>query len=171
MARQFFDVVTNLFMVIGAVALALMLVQINLDVAGKYLFSHPVPATLEMVTHFYMVAIVFLPIAAIERANGHIKVDLLVQFLPKRVATVLASLMLWAATVYFAALSYRTSFDAIDKLDIGEYVMGTVAIPTWPARFVLPLGCGLTAVLLAYKGWRLLLNDQSVLDREETEED
>lgn len=165
MVRRFIGPLSNVFMAVGGLALALMLVQINLDVIGKYLFSHPVPATLEMVTYYYMVAIVFLPIAAIERVNGHIKVDLLVQYLPKRIATVTAAVIMWVAAAYFAALAYRTWFDAIEKFAIGEHIMGAVMISTWPARFMLPLGCGLAALLLAYKGFMLTLNRQPVLDR------
>ena len=61
------DLLSFVFMAIAAIALTLMMGHVTVDVAGKYLLNAPVPVTLEMVSNYYMVAVVFLPLAAAER--------------------------------------------------------------------------------------------------------
>ena len=64
---------------IGIAAVGLMMFHITFDVFGKYLFNAPLPATLEIVSHYYMVVVVFLPLAMVEKRDAHISVEVLTQ--------------------------------------------------------------------------------------------
>ena len=118
-----------------------------------------------------MVAVVFLPLALVERHDGHISVEILSQLLPERVQELLIAAGSLLSAAYFGAFTYRTWGDAVAKLRIGEYAMGTVAVPIWPTRFMLPLGCGLITALLLYKAWRLALGDRSMLSKQAAQPD
>ncbi|HZD26825.1 MAG TPA: TRAP transporter small permease [Alphaproteobacteria bacterium] len=163
--QRLLDGLSNLFAAIGAVGLVLMMLHITADVIGKYVFNAPVPVTLEVVSNYYMVAVVFLPLALVERNNGHIFVELVSQHLRPRLQMLLAALTSLVAAAYFGAFTYRTWLDAIAKYRIGEYIQGTVELSNWPSRFMLPLGCGLIVLVLLVKAWRLLRGEAQVLEK------
>ncbi len=156
---------SNALGLIGGVALVLMMLHVNLDVFGRYVFNSPVPGTLEIVSNYYMVAVVFLPLALVERQNAHISVELLSQHLPRIPRIVLIGFASLAAAVYFAAFTWQTWLDAVAKYQIGEYIRGQIVIINWPSRFLLPVGCALITVLLVWKAWRLFRGDETVLEK------
>ena len=137
---------------IGIAAVGLMMFHITFDVFGKYLFNAPLPATLEIVSHYYMVVVVFLPLAMVEKRDAHISVEVLTQHLPDRWQQVIIAATWVLSGVFFTALTYRTWIDAMDKYDVGAFIMGsTSAVPTWPTYFLLPFGCLILVLVLVYK--------------------
>lgn len=159
------DLLTSSFRMLGIAALALMMLHVNLDVLCRTLFNAPVPGTLEIVSHWYMVAAVFLPLALVERLNAHISVEIVSQHLRGRalVGLLIAASLLSAG--YFAILAWQTGIDAIEKFEVREITLGQIELAVWPTRFFLPFGCGLLALLLLYKAWRLAAGDLSVLEK------
>lgn len=143
--------VSDALMLVGGIALVLMMTQVTLDVAGKYVLNAPVPVTLEMVSNYYMVAVVFLPLAVVERRNGHIHVELLYALLP-RVARGLLDLLSCALGIFFFGLLTRAAWDvALRKYQVGEYIMGSYHVIIWPSRFLVPLGAALITLVLLLK--------------------
>lgn len=148
---------------IGGVALILMMLHISVEVVARYIFNSPLHGTVEIVSAYYMVAVVFLPLAMIERLNGHIVVELLTQHLPRRAQSILIGIVALVSASYFAVFAWQTWGDALKKYAVGEQALGTVAITVWPTRFYLPIGCGLIVLVLVYKAIRLFAGDESVL--------
>lgn len=105
MVRRLFDWLTRGYLRLAGLALILMVIQINLDVLGRYLFNSPLPATVETVSAYFMVATVFLPLARIEMSDGHISVDLLTQFLPPAARLRLQALACAIGAGYFGLLT------------------------------------------------------------------
>jgi len=137
---------------IGFLAVMAMMFHVSFDVLGKYLFNAPLPATLEIVSYYYMVACVFLPLGLVERQNLHISVEILTSRLSKPLERFFIFIAMLASLAYFAILTYRTWYDALDKWEVGAFVMGsTSAVPTWPTYFLVPLGCGVMVAVLLYK--------------------
>lgn len=153
---------------IAGVALILMMLHIAADVVARYIFNAPLHGTVEIVSAYYMVAVVFLPLAMIERSNGHIVVELVTQHLPRRGQDVLIGIIALASALYFGAFTWRTWGDALNKYAVGESALGTVQVTVWPTRFYLPIGCGLITIVLLHKAFRLFARDDSVLARPET---
>ncbi|KIZ46846.1 MULTISPECIES: TRAP transporter small permease [Rhodopseudomonas] len=149
---------------IGGIGLILMMLHIAVDVVARYIFNAPLHGTVEIVSAYYMVAVVFLPLAMIERSNGHIVVELVTQHLPRRGQDVLIGFVALASAVYFGAFAWQTWSDALKKFAVGEQALGSVAITVWPTRFYLPIGCGMIALVLVHKALRLFVGDRSVLD-------
>lgn len=149
----------------GGAALILMMLHISADVIARYIFNSPLHGTVEIVSAYYMVAVVFLPLAMIERSNGHIVVELVTQHFPRRAQEWLIGLVALASAVYFAAFAWQTWGDALKQYRIGEVALGTVEVTIWPTRFYLPIGCGLIALVLLYKALRLFAGDRSVIAR------
>ena len=84
MLRRLLGRLANALAFLGGIAVVLMMLHICADVIAKYVFNSPIPGTLEIVSNYYMVATVFLPLALVERKNAHIAVEILSQHLPTR---------------------------------------------------------------------------------------
>ena len=106
----------------------------------------------------------------IERANGHIVVELVTQHLPRRGQDVLIGIVALVSALYFATFAWQTWGDAVKKFAVGETALGTVQVTVWPTRFYLPIGCGLIALVLLHKAFRLFAGDTSVLARHKATE-
>jgi len=143
------------FNLVAAVALVAMMAHVNLDVLGRYLFNAPLPMTTEVVSAYYMVAVVFLPLAAIEWRDGHISVEIVTQFISARTRRLLLIATGLLAAAYFAAIAWRTWLVAVDKFELGEFTTGVATLSIWPTRFLVPLGCGLIVLVLLIKAARL----------------
>lgn len=141
----------KLLMLVAGVALVLMMAQVTIDVAGKYLFNSPVPVTLELVSNYYMVAVVFLPFAAVELAGGNIQVDLLYSHLSRAVKRCLDILAAAFGCFLFWFLTTSSWAVAMKKFHVGEFIMGSYSISIWQSRFLVPLGCGLVFAVFAIK--------------------
>jgi len=163
MFKRFLDGTSNLLAGLAGCAVILMMLHINLDVAMRYIFSAPFANTIEIVSTYYIVAIVFLPLALVERMNANIVVEILAQHLPKRVAELLIACVAIVTALYFGALAWHTGIDAMQKYEVGEIALGNSQITVWPTRFYLPIGCGLLVVVLLHKAWRLFAGDSTVL--------
>ena len=139
------------FTVLGALGLVAMTVHVNVDVAGKYLFRAPAPATIEMVSYYYMAAVAMLPLAALERRGSLVHVDLVYQTLPAPVRRILHPAALFVASAYCAAAAYAAWGPAVRAWSVGAYAGTSVTVITWPTRFLPVVGFGLLAAVLAVK--------------------
>lgn len=151
------DGLSAALMVVAGIALMLMMVHVTVDVVGKFVFHRPVPMTLEMVSNYYMVAVVFLPFAAVERMNGNIHVEMIYALLPRIMRRLLdlISYLLFAGLLYL--LTTSSWVVAVKKYNIGEFIMGSYAVPIWPSRFILPIGTALALALILVRIGRTAL--------------
>lgn len=150
------DRLNGLLVLFGALVVFAMMAHVTVDVVAQLLFTAPVPLTLEVVTYYYMVIIAFIPLAAVERKDGHIKVDILVQFLPRILQRLIDALHSLLGAAFFGFVAWVTLREAIQRYQFGEFVMGAHAMIVWPGRFALPIGLALFALLLGVKGLVIL---------------
>ena len=106
--ERILDRVANALMIVGGVAVTLMMVHIGADVVGKYFFNYPIPATLEVVAWYYMVAAIFLPVAYIQLHQKHLMVELFTRALPPRPLALLEGLVCVLGFVYVGILVVLT---------------------------------------------------------------
>tara|TARA_R110000787_G_scaffold6137_10_gene21755 strand:- start:15832 stop:16422 length:591 start_codon:yes stop_codon:yes gene_type:complete len=132
---------------IGGVSVVLMMIHVVADIIAKYLFNSPIEGTLEVVSAYYMVAVVFLPLAIAELRREHIIVDMFIRhfaFTPRVYTYVLTGLI---TAGFYGLLAYETGEAALHALKINEVMMGTSFVVVWPSRWFLPIGFG--AITLA----------------------
>lgn len=140
---------TKTFNGAGMILLLLMIVHVTLDVAMRFLFNMPLPGTIMVVSLFYMIAVAFLPLAAVEERDAHISVEIVTELLPAYLQSCLRVFSIFFSTLVFGLLTFRTGVEAVTKFRIGAYVVeaGT-RVPTWPPYFFLPIGFGLMTLVL-----------------------
>ena len=156
---------SNVLAAIGAAIVLLMMLHIVVDIFLRF-FHVPLQATIEIVQAWYMIPVAFLPLAYVEKINGHISVELLSQHFSVRTQELLVAGVSLLSAVYFGAFAWRTGIDAWGKYKVGEVALGDVAVVVWPTRFLLPFGCGMIVLFLIYKAYGLIRGDASLLAKD-----
>ncbi|NDW02015.1 TRAP transporter small permease [Salipiger sp. PrR002] len=130
----------RLFLVLASVAIVLMAVQVTTDVVIRALFNSAVIGTLEVISYYNMVGLVFLSLGYVELTHQNIRVDLFAQYMPKTVQLALYLFSCLLGLVFFGCLGWQTLLDAIKATQRTETVMANFIFQIWPARWLLPVG-------------------------------
>ena len=146
--RRVLDAMSSLLLFVGGVAVMLMMLQIVTDATLRTFFGTSVPGTPEFVAFYYMVAVTFLPLAYIQRTRSHVIIELFTSGLRPRAIAWIECAIFFLAAVAMAFFCAAATGKAIAMTAIGEYVIGMTLIVTWPARWLLALGTGLTSLYL-----------------------
>jgi TRAP-type C4-dicarboxylate transport system permease small subunit len=133
--------------VLSSVTVLLMMFQTVVDVTSNNLLGRPIEGNAEIIAAYYMVMIVFLPLAFVELRHEHINADLLVRIFPPPARRAVYAFGALVSLGFFGVLTWQTAIDAWRSLQISEVMMASIFIPVWPAKFALPLGFG--AIFLA----------------------
>ncbi|CAN0484626.1 unnamed protein product, partial [Discosporangium mesarthrocarpum] len=143
-----FDKLNRLAVIVAGSAMLVMVLQVSLDILCKYLFNYPIPSTLETVSSYYMVAIVFLPLGMVTREHEHISVELFTQTAGKKALSIINALAGVLAIIYVAALVIYSGAKALHMTEIREsWETAIWDMEVWPSRWFLTVGC---AMMLFY---------------------
>lgn len=104
-----------------ALALAAMMLHISVDALSRWLFTRPFAGTLEIVSHYYMVAVVFLPLALVQRMREHIRVDILARVWGPRTLVVLDTVATALVTAFAAAFAWASVETALHQTRRGAW--------------------------------------------------
>ncbi|AKV98161.1 TRAP-type C4-dicarboxylate transport system, small permease component [Marinobacter sp. DSM 26671] len=146
---------------LGGLAIAFMMIHISLDILARFLFNTPLPGTITIVAHYYMLIAIFLPLAYAEQTNSSIAVEILTTKFSHKTQHRLNG---WTYLLISATAFVMTS-EAF-KVAIKNYhsntsvMQGDYTIITWPSYFIL---CAGTFLLGSY----CLLRFLSFLTRSE----
>jgi TRAP-type C4-dicarboxylate transport system permease small subunit len=147
---QAFDRIARVIEVLLALAFIFAVLLNFANVVGRYLLGLSLLGADE-VQIFIMVAMTFLGAAVVSRRNLHLRMDVLVRFLPAgaRVALRVAEQVLLAALAGFVLT--QSYFYARQMLRIGR-TSDMAGIPMWIPHATVALGFGLILVIAV---WRL----------------
>lgn len=147
---------TNLLAALACILTVVMMLHIVTDVATKYLFAYQIEGTIEIVSSYNMVIIVFFPLAYVARHDGHIIVELFTRRLPQRTVTRLDGVMGIVTFAFMCVFTWATAQEAITQTLDGEVVQTAADhLIIWPSRWFLPIGCGVMAAYVLLR----LIND------------
>ena len=155
------DHLTRVLTWIAGAALVLMMTHVAGDVALKYLFNQPIPGTAEVVAAYYMIGVVFLPLAWIEVHNRPIVVELFYDRMPSWAKPPLDALGTAASLTFYGFLLWQSIKIALESFATGEYVDGMWRVVVWPSRFLIPLGLAVAMLVLVLRLWNTLRGRQS----------
>ena len=139
-------------LILGVLSVALMMIHVAADVTLRFVFLLPIPATISIVAHYYMVVVAFVPLACAERRDEHISVEVLTELFPLRARERLNFLSTVLSAGVFALLTHRSLQEAEKKREIGTFLIEQdVKLPIWPSYYLMPIGTGLMTLLLFWK--------------------
>ncbi|WP_226627037.1 TRAP transporter small permease subunit [Alloyangia pacifica] len=127
-------------MALACAFMLLMMAHITTDVALRYFFDGRLIGTLEIVSYYYMVVIVFLSLGYVELRGEHIRVDLFAKMMPQGVQLALYLLACVLGLVFFGLLFWQSAQDALSATTRAEEAMSNFTFYIWPARWALPVG-------------------------------
>lgn len=136
---------TDLSCFVGGVVVFAMMVHICADVLFRNAFNYILNGTQEIVTNYYMVAIVLLPVALVQRLGGHVMVEVFTSKLSPHVIRKLdvAALVLSGVAIF---VFFTAAFDkAVQMTRSREIEIGSIDLLVWPARWVFAFGLLLLA--------------------------
>lgn len=134
---------------LAGVALILMMLQTVADVCLRFLVNMPIEGNLEIVSYYYMVAVVFLPLGLVELRHEHIHVDLFINWFSRRNRNLFYVLASMIGILFVSMLFYRSLLDAVTATRINDVIMGAILITVWPAKWALPIGFGCLLLAIA----------------------
>lgn len=150
--------VSDGLMNLGVLVAILMAVHVVADVMSKFLFNFPLAGTLEIVAHYYMVGLIFLPLAYVQRKDGHIAAELLTRYLSPKARNAVAVLSYILMAVFSGLLAWRSSIDALRSLEVAEAVQTSgYFVYIFPARWFVPVGVGLMGCFALIQAGRTAL--------------
>ncbi|MCA2011288.1 TRAP transporter small permease [Cereibacter sphaeroides] len=134
--------------VLGAIATLALMAHVAVDITLRNLFNQPVPATFEVVTHYYMVSLAFIPLAWVEKSGAMVSVEFIDGFLSPRTKRVSDRIVSLITTLVYLVLAWVTLQTALSNTARGSFLMANqTRVFTWPAYWIPPLGFGLAALV------------------------
>lgn len=141
----------------SAVLVTVMMVHIGADVAGKYFFNAPIHGTLEIVALYYMVAIVYLPLAWGSHDGDQIKVEMFTRRLPERYLKYHDGIVDLLFAVFLGLVAWQGTIDALAKMRVNESRETAVdLLIVWPSRWFVAVGFAVTALFHLVRGLQRL---------------
>lgn len=138
--------------IIAGLLVVAMMFHVSIDAFARYLSARGFPATVEIVSNYYMVGIAFLPLAFAERVNAHISVEVATQLLSQKLQSVAFYISWLLSIIVYGLLTYRTFLDAEVKREVGAFVFTQgIRLDIWPSYYFLPLGFALMTLTLIYR--------------------
>lgn len=156
-AATFIGKINRFTTVLGGLVIALMMLHITADVMGRYLFNTSLPGTITIVSNYYMIVAVFLPLALAEEEDAHISVEVFTAGLGpsgQRIVTIFSLLVSLFVTALFTGKTWE---EALRQMQSGAAVLqGNSTVTIWPSNFLLPIGFGLMFIVIVIKLLALL---------------
>lgn len=124
---------------VGMLLVLLIAFMTSADVFGRYLLASPIPGVPETAAMLFAIA-VFISLAHTQAEKGHVRVEVLVNLLPRRAAHVVEFIALLLVLLITGLIAWSTGKVAIHSIIIQEVKFGAVPVPLWPAKLMFPIG-------------------------------
>jgi TRAP-type C4-dicarboxylate transport system permease small subunit len=142
----------DLLLWIGLAAGFLMMTHVTIDVTCRYLLNRPIEGTTEIVAAYYMVVVAYLPWAWLASHDRHIVAGVFQRLGTPRFEFWLEIAVKLFTLLYVCVFTYQTFLAALQRTHAGEvWLAGTMYLPVWPSRWMLPIAGAFMAVYLVLR--------------------
>jgi TRAP-type C4-dicarboxylate transport system permease small subunit len=145
---KLFDGLIKAFMGCAVVILLALMFVIVIHSAGRYLLSRSVLWIMEACAYGFM-AIVFLGLGPTQKANRHVKVDLLERRLPPKISRflqgIVAPVISLTYAIYFIWSSGIMAMRFFEKNSVG---LDLTFMPLWVPAIIIPIGLVIFSLVL-----------------------
>jgi TRAP-type C4-dicarboxylate transport system permease small subunit len=151
------DRITTAMAIVAGIAVALMMIHTTISIIARSGFDYALTGTITIVSNYYMIIVVCLPLAWVERNDAHISVDVLTNHFSRSAQARLFGWTYLLSALVFALVAYASWEEAVTKYNLGLIsVERDIAIPTWVGYFAVPLGYGMGTVYALLRFVRFL---------------
>jgi len=149
----------------------LVVVQVAARVLDKILQALGIPPigfiipSLAEFAGFLMVGVTFLALANTLKRGVHIRVTVVLGFLPARIRRGLNIVVGTAAAALFAFVAWHAVLLAVDSFEVGSVSYGIVPVPLWMPQSIMALGLIVFAVALMDEVWETVREGKPEFER------
>lgn len=144
MIRRVVERVTAGIAALGALAIAVIMVLTVADVIRRTLTDRSIQGVVE-IAPLLLLSAAALGLGYAEQTKVHVRTSMVTSRLPRPVALIFRSFGSVVSLVVLGWVAWAALDRAIGAVQNGDVTPGFVAIPTWPAQVLVPLGFGLFA--------------------------
>jgi len=139
--------------VLAAFTIALMILSTTMDATARYLLNSPIPGVFEL-NEVLLVICVYLGLAWTQIERGHIRVTAFLMRLSDE-TEVKFIILAWVVTfIFIFILAYQSAIGAWEAFQIREFRWGSVQMPIWWAKALVPIGCWMMNIQLIFDIWK-----------------
>jgi TRAP-type C4-dicarboxylate transport system permease small subunit len=138
--------------VIAGSTIAMMMMSITIDASARYLFNKPIPGVFEL-NEVLLVVCVFMGMAWTQIEKGHIRVTAFLTRLSGQTCSI-CNILSWLVTfIFLFIITYQSAIGAWESFQIREFRWGSVQMPIWWAKALVPIGCSMMNIQLIIDIW------------------
>ena len=141
---------------IGSVTIIAMMVHVMAEVAARTFFNNSIPGTEELVSGYYMIIVVFLPLAFVQLERGHVIIELFTLKASDRTKSWIDGIVYLICSGALAIYAYAGFNKAVEMTQKGEFWVGLVDVTIWPSRWIMPIGIAVMGVVMFLQAIREL---------------
>lgn len=138
--------------VVSCVSIAIMMFSTTIDTILRYIFNRPIPGVFEL-NEVVLVVCIFMGIAWCQVDRGHIRVTMLMVRMSQRKAVIMDTIVWIIVLGFVMIMAIETWHDAVYAYSIKMFRWGTVQMPIWWARALVPIGLWLMCIQLVLDIW------------------
>lgn len=138
--------------VIAGATIFIMMFSTTTDTTLRFTLNFPIPGVFEL-NEVLLVVCVYLGLAWTQIERGHIRVVLILGRLSPKWAVTLDILCWIGCFIFLALLGFQSGKEALSSYQIREFRWGSVQMPIWWAKALVPIGCWMTCIQLLIDIW------------------
>jgi len=119
-----------------------------MDVTLRYVFSRPIPGSLEL-TEYMMAVLVAFGLAYTAVHKGHVSVELVISRFSPRVQAVINTITCFFSLGIFFIITWRSILYA-ENLRLGGFISSALHIPSYPFVYVVAFGSAILCLVFIY---------------------
>jgi TRAP-type C4-dicarboxylate transport system permease small subunit len=129
--EKFLQIIAQVFVLI------LMLITVA-NIVGRFL-GFPMVGAIEL-SLLLLVFIVFLGLAYTQYQNGHVRVEIVVDWLSGGTREVVEIIALIISLAILCVMLWQTGLEGFTAFQVKTYQPGLISFPTWPGKLIIPIG-------------------------------
>lgn len=137
---KWIDRFSTLLAILGGIATVGLMVNVVLDVIGRFFYNRPLPGTLDLTQFAWMPTLVALGLGYALLRGEHIRVNLLTAPTGERTQRIIEIVGMVFTLGTTAMFIYFGTQKASEAMGFGEKAVGTPWLEIWPYRFVIVVG-------------------------------
>jgi len=142
---------------LSAITIALMMLSTTIDATARYVLNNPLPGIFEL-NEVLLVICVYMGITWTQMERGHIRVEIIVSRVSTKTRHSLNILSWVVALIFVAILCHQTFLGFQDSFRIREFRWGSIQMPIWWAKGLVPLGCLMLMAQLVLDIWKEIMS-------------
>lgn len=140
------------FGVIAGLTILVMMLSTTVDTTLRYVFSRPVPGVFEL-NEVLLAVCIFMGLAWTQVERGHIRVIFILRRLPPKWIVVIDLLVWIICFVFITGFGIQSAKEALHSFHIKEFRWGSVQMPIWWAKALVPIGFWMMSLQLIIDIW------------------